>query len=365
MKIIRTLLFLIAVGTVIAVVRQKLQTSVAKKIIAEPQTTKAPEANALTPVFSTAVFVPYWTDRALDTKGYDTLAYFGITPNTGGIDTGEPGYSKLEDFTPAMSSANTKYLTVRMTNQAQSATILQNQNSWDTIVDESLNIAEKYKFNGVVLDIELSPLSFKDLTGQVTDFVAFFYSHTKGRNLKLAVTVYGDTIYRHRPYDLEALSRSSDEVWVMAYDFHKTNGLPGPNFPLGGREKYGYDFRQMIDDMVAKMPASKLRIIFGMYGYDWLVDDNKKPFARATSLTLSQIQDKFLDHCTLTNCVVQRDPTASEQEVNYVDKSAFAQPNIAALHIIWVEDEVSVRAKMDYARGRGVDKMGYFAYGYF
>ena len=42
-----------------------------------------------------------------------------------------------------------------------------------------------------------------------------------------------------------------------------------PNFPFQDKNKWGYDFQQMISDFSADIPSEKLTIIFGMYGYDW------------------------------------------------------------------------------------------------
>lgn len=332
----------------------------------QPQKITSPLPDRKTPLASTAIFVPHWSDfEDADFSPYQTVIYFGIVPTTSGINKSEPGYKKLDFFSQSVGDDKERLLTLVMTNSDTNLAILKNKQSWDTIIQEALTIVDNYKFDGLVLDFELSVLPFGDMTDKVTDFVSFFATNTKGRNKHFAIAVYGDTIYRKRPYDISALSRASDEVMIMAYDFHKARGEPGPNFPLTGRREYGYDFQTMIEDFTSLAPPKKLTVVFGMFGYDWLVDEKKRPFTMATSLTLHEIRKKFLFNCTMKNCVVNRDPASAETEVNYVDETAFSQPNIAAFHIIWFEDEKSVESKIEILQEQGIGQIGYWAYGYF
>lgn len=333
-----------------------------KKIVKKesPRAPKQNKSNQVT-VQSTSIFVPYWAtfDDTFDVSKYDSVIYFGITPSYPGINTSEPGYANIEKFVSAVPDGKKTQLTLRMVDTEQNFSILKNRQNWDSIADESISIANKYKFDGVVLDLEISALAFSDLKAQVSDFVQYFYSKTKGQNLHFTVLLYGDTIYRSRPYDVARIAANADEIMVMAYDYHKSRGEPGPNFPLTGNATYGYDFTQMTKDFKKFVPANKLRVIFGMYGYDWEVDEHKRPYTAAKSLSLNDVRSKFLDNCTFKNCLVRRDQQSTETEVNYVESAAYV------LHIVWFEDEQSVAAKKSLLEKAGIDKIGYWAYGYF
>ena len=81
---------------------------------------------------------------------------------------------------------------------------------------------------------------------------------------------------------------------IMAYDFHKVKGNPGPNFPLNGKETYGYDLQKMTDDFLQFVPPEKLTIIFGLFGYDWVIDDKNNALQSGEALSYLQIKQKFL-----------------------------------------------------------------------
>lgn len=244
-------------------------------------------------------------------------------------------------------------------------TELEDEKKWSSIVDGALDIAKDYSFDGIVLDLEINGLPTDKLVTQINNFVKYFYTEVKKDYIKLAVAVYGDVFYRKRPYDVKSLAENSDEIMVMAYDFHKSRGEPGPNFPYEKGNKYNYDFKTMIDDFLRFIPPEKLTVIFGMYGYDWMVDEGKKPIKPAKALTLNEIRQKFQTKCQWKDCVVARDDLSQETEVNYVIPSI--KDNFAYLeyHIVWFEDEQSVKIKTQYLRKKGIGSIAYWAWGYF
>lgn len=303
------------------------------------------------------LFVPYWnTDiKVEDQQKYDTLYYFALSPASDGSLLEDEGMNKLEDFTSVVSGQET-FLVIKMTDSETAQSIISDPNSTSTLIRETITIAKKYKLKGIALDLEISNFLDSSLTGKISNFVQVFYNRLQDNNVRLHLIVYGDVFYRHRPYDVAYLARNSDLILVMAYDFHKSIGEPGPNFPLSGRSKYGYDFQQMTDDFLAVVPPGKLGVAFGMYGYDWSVDEQKRPLKRARALSLKDIRESFIDNCSWKNCTAKRDPVSAETEVNYVD---------SAYHIVWFEDEGSAEVKKRYLKERGVGLTGYWVWGYF
>lgn len=365
MKILKILIFLLLVVFVgYGLIKFSDNKSEEKRSEVKTKSSPSPATTILSPkkteVKTTkSIFVPYWTDskNLLKNEKYDRYIYFGVSVNAQGLNKFDPGYQGLSKFVDNGGESNHRLLTVRMLNQEENVNILKNKKSWSKIIDETFVVVKDYNFNGVVLDLEISALPFTDLVNNINEFVELFYSEFRGQDLYFAITLYADTFYRKRPYDVAFLSKNADEIMIMAYDFHKAGGEPGPNFPLSGKDKYDYNYQLLINDL-SIVPSDKLSFIFGMYGYDWIVDEKKRPIKPATSLSLLEVNEKFVSNCAGKNCVVLRDPISSETEVNYVDDEL-------RYHIVWFEDQKSVEDKQKFLKKKGIGNFIYWAYGYY
>lgn len=305
-------------------------------------------------VKKTTIFVPYWSleEKSPTKSEYDRSIYFGVTPTENGLNREEPGYQNIAKYNELFSTGQ-RLLAVRMTDSDLSLKILADKTAQDEIISETIKTALENNFSGITLDLELFSLFNKNVPEQINSFASGFYRASKQNNLYFAQTIYGDAFYRHRPYDVKSISDQADEIMIMAYDFSKSKGEPGPNFPLEGNEKYGYDIKAMIRDFLAVVPREKLSVIFGMYGYDWTVDDKKRPVKPAEVLTDNQIQQKYLDRCNNKNCKSTRDNFS--QETNIVSQN----------HIVWFEDLKSAQVKQDYLQSQGIGSFAFWAFGYF
>jgi spore germination protein len=193
---------------------------------------------------------------------------------------------------------------------------------------------------------------------QINNFSNELYQKLKKENTKYAIAIYGDVFYRMRPYDVLDLSKNSDEIMIMAYDFHKSIGEPGPNFPLNKKEIYNYDFKKMIDDFLRYVSKDKISVIFGLYGYDWIVDEKGRPIKSANALSYNEIKNKYLNNCSRPKCKIFVDNVSTENRVELVN-------NDSKKHIIWFEDERSVNEKINYLKSKRIFNYSYWANGYF
>lgn len=325
-----------------------------------PKNTPTPTIDTSNLKITTSIFVPYWTvtGRNIVDRDFDQYIYFGILPNGNGITNNETGAIRLRDFVRSVPPGKTTLLTLRMVDAQDDFAILKDANLQKKIIDQTIILTKENKFDGIVVDLELSAIPFDSLIRQINGFTATFYSSAKKNHLTFYLTLYGDTFYRLRPFDVKTIAGNTDGIMLMAYDFHKAKANPGPNFPLYGRETYGYDFAEMIDDFTQVVQPSKLTVIFGMFGYDWKVDSKGQALEEAEPLPYTEIQKKFLVKCLYNDCATTRDDTSSESIVHYVD-------GLGQRHIIWFEDPDSVSAKIKYLRGRGIGNFSYWAHSYF
>lgn len=323
-----------------------------------------------------SVFVPYWADLSQPFNDtYDRYIYFGIEPTVDGINQDESGYLSLDAFDRAIEGLETgngsgtdngaekteKWLTLRMVDRSLIAEILSTAASWQKVADGTAAVATEHGYDGVVLDLEVGLLAVAS-EEDITQFSSFFVDEMKKDGFPVAIAVYGDNYYRGRPYDIQKLGQISDELIIMAYDFTKSFGLPGPNFPLAGEDEFGYDFQSMIDDFSQQAPPEKLSVAYGMFGYEWIVDSKGRPLKQATAVTVNEVRNGYLGECSaggeLAQCSVERHPQASEQRLEYTGDED-------RTHVVWFEDEESVDQKNDALLEHGIDSIVYWAWGYF
>lgn len=304
------------------------------------------------------IFVPYWNVpiNIKDLDIYDEIYYFSLSISSEGINKTNTNWSKFNDFSKL--DFKSKYLTISMLDQNQNYDVLKDKKWQKLIIGDSVSIAKTATFSGIILDLEMSPSLSKLTPGEITSFVADFYKASKQSNLRFYITLYGDNFYRVRPYDLVELNKYCDKFLIMAYDLHKASGEPGPNFPLNKGEKYPYDLKTLTETLLTIIPPQKIEYIFGMYGYNWIVNEDKKPFGAAKSMSYLDIKKNYLDKCEWKNCVIKRDDLSTETEIDYIDSDL-------NYRIVWFEDMTSVNKKIEYLKSKNILNFSFWSFGYF
>lgn len=321
-----------------------------------PTHAKPTPSTAILPQRS-SIFIPYWSLGNGLPAEYDRLIYFGITPSATGIARNEVGYTNLTTFTSQVPQDVDTLLTLRMLNNELNFKVLDNRNLQRKIIEETVALAKEHGFKGVVLDLELKALPFESLMTQINTFVADLNTAAEKEGLSLSVMQYGDTFYRVRPFNVSEIAKHSDEIMIMAYDFHKSGGsTPGPNFPLYGSETYGYDYTLMTEGFLKAVPAHKLTVVFGYFGYDWPTDEKGVAVNAGAPFSYNEIAQQYLSGCDV--CTIKRDALSGETKVTYTSGDTIP-------HVVWFEDEVSIQKKKEFLQSKGVTSYSYWAYSYF
>ena len=316
---------------------------------------------------SRSLFIPYWSTNLRETDAdYDSYYYFGIAPNAKGEIENDAGLSNLPMVVEKLKSKakSRKKLVLRMLDASVTDVLLVDANAQKRLLANIDTILEQYNFSGIILDLEVSFSFQSKKKGQISQFVQQICTGIKSNYKTCDVLVYGDFSYRGRPYDLGALGQVADKIILMAYDFHKAAGEPGPNYSFNEREKYGYDFKQMIADAIAYVPKEKIEVVFGMFGYDWTMNEQGKPLKSAQALSLNEINLVTRNLKLITQEKLQVSSyklqinSAKEKYIEYVDIEGRS-------HIIWYEDEESAAVKTEYLQQHGVSQVSFWAHSYF
>ncbi len=305
----------------------------------------------------TFIFVPYWTvssDKSL--TDYDTLIYFGVAADENGI-IEDPGSENVEVFLSKVGHNQKKLLTLRLIDQETNSKILESKASQAEIIEETIDFAKEHGFDGIVIDFETKSIGFQEITDNTANFLSSGLKTIKDSGLEGHTLLFGDTYYRARAFDVKKIAEASDSVMIMAYDFHKSGGNPGPTFPTNGQESYGYDLTKMIENFTSDAAADKIVVILGMFGYDWEVDKNGQAQGVGEALTTGEAEMFFENNCEYVSCTV--DYTKDhELKATYTD----AEGN---MHEAWVETDESAKRKIELIEKAGISKVGYWAYTFF
>lgn len=146
-------------------------------------------------------------------------------------------------------------------------------------------------------------LDFEDIATESLesyyDFLAKVADEFHKHNLKLAICVDSDP-----KWDFERVGQIVDLVILMLYDEHGLHTSPGPIASL----KW---FRDTFLKYYKSIPAQKLIVGLGNYGYDWKEGKNAK------SLTVSEV----LKIAANTHAHVHIDPKSKNPTFTYRDKA--------------------------------------------
>ncbi len=355
--IIVLLIVVVSIFLLVRIVREQVKHDLLQPIV-QPALTPSPTVviDRLAQT-NTSLFVPSWTVDTISSTSYDRYIYFGITPTKNGIDILASG-KDIAAFQKDMPDDKQTLLTVQMQNTDTNGAILQNKSLQEKVISQTIALAKANGFSGVVLDLEMGGIPFDSLIDEINSFTKALDTQVKVQHLSFAITLYGDTFYRLRPFDVKTIAKNADMVMVMAYDFHKARSSPGPNFPLGGQAIYGYDMGKMADDFLQAVPNQKLGVIFGLFGYDWPVDNQGNAIGQGQPLTDLQIHNKFLNNCSFSVCQIKRDAVSGETVIHYTDENN-------QKHIVWFEDMQSVATKEQYLKKRGIGNFSFWANSYF
>lgn len=186
---------------------------------------------------------------------------------------------------------------------------------------------EKYHLDGINLDFELlNPSSRADLS----KFVADLKTQLQPLKKVLAVSVFplvGLPASVNGADDYPQLADNANYLVIMAYDHHYSGGPSGPVAP------YGW-VKSNVVAALKQIPANKVVLAIGMYGYDWT--NNGKPGPAAT------VTDIAAEALAKAHGVQPRYDRGNSQ-------NTFTYTTGGVSHVVWYMGDRSAKARVDLA----------------
>ncbi|MBP1762741.1 MAG: chitinase [Firmicutes bacterium] len=144
--------------------------------------------------------------------------------------------------------------------------VLTDATTRNTAISNIVKTVTDNKYDGVNIDFELLPAKNRDdLTVFIRDLAKQLHSQNKMVSVSVMPKLDGlEEI--GAAYDYGALGKLTDFVTIMTYDKHAAATKPGSVSPYKWVEKN-------IKEALKSIPANKLVVCIGAYGYDWPVPE--------------------------------------------------------------------------------------------
>lgn len=241
---------------------------------------------------NTFSFVPGWTYTKYDDinmSEVNTLAFFDLPINADGtLDEENAGYRNFYDqaaadlFALAHTNGKKVVVTVSQTHNPSIEQFLSDQHAQGLLVKNVITAVKEVGVDGVTVDFEYSGTAGSTYRQRFTDFIALFSQqlHAAMSNGQVNVAL-NPTSSDQALYDVAALAKNADHIYVMAYTFavpeSNNNITQAPVFGYK-EEAYWKDINTSIAQLSKFVPEEKLVLERAWYG-----NGDDYPFYQSTS----------------------------------------------------------------------------------
>ena len=212
------------------------------------------------------------------------------------------------------------------------------------LANQIIDVVEKEDYDGVNLDFEYISVSDRE---RYNEFVKSLYGELKVRNKSLSLSLPVKTEkYDWWPgYDYTTLGQNSDFIVLMAYD--KSPGTPGPQSGIDWVE-------EVVDYAIARIPAEKVVLGIGYYGYDWAEGKRSSIIPENNGATYLLFADDLSNKYGLN---LNLDEKSGLLFGTYTDENGVP-------HEVWMESNYSVDAKAKLVIRKGLKGVALWRLGF-
>jgi spore germination protein YaaH len=333
-------------------------------------------------------FAPYWTLEKMGNVDFSvltTLAYFDLPINSdGSIDENTPGYQKFNSdgatalFNKAHANGTRVVATVTQMDNATIKAFLDDPQAQKNAIKNITDVVVQRGIDGINIDYEYVGNPGKEYKDKFSSFVKELSEgmHKSLPGSNVTVSVYASAAKFPKLYDIGAISKATDGIFMMAYDF-ATSGSDNaiPTDPLYGYKegKYWYDISTAVDDFLTQMPREKLILGLPWYGYDYPVSSPAVEAPKDTGYyayywyrgyKYRYFVPREQAHAS-TYALAKSDITPDETGWDDYGKVTWqAYKSSDGWRMIFLDDEKSLAIKYDFAKDKGLGGVGMWALGF-
>ncbi|MDI3481693.1 MAG: spore germination protein [Tepidanaerobacteraceae bacterium] len=225
--------------------------------------------------------------------------------------------------------------------------VLSTLDSRKRLVNQVMTVVEREGYDGVNIDFEYLKSADKE---KFSEFIKGLSEalHARGKSLNISLPAKTEKADWWPGYDYQTLGRYSDFVVLMAYD--KNPASPEPQAGIDWVE-------QVVDYALARIPAEKIVLGIGYFGYDWAASGGKNTvLATRNGISISGLlfADELVEKYGIKFTIDKKSKMAYG---TYVDSNGVS-------HQIWMENEASVDAKAKLVIKKGLKGIALWRLGY-
>lgn len=266
--------------------------------------------------------------------------------------TAEGGIIDLEDekLTAAANSADVKPMMVLTPldesgtfNDVTASALLGNPQARSNLVANILQTVREKGLGGIDFDFEFVPAANKqdyvELIRQTKETLGPLGYYVTAA---LAPKTSGDqpgSLYEGHDYG--QIGAIVDYALIMTYEWGYTYGPPMAVSPI-------HQVRKVLDYAVSVIPREKILMGMPNYGYDWIL-----PFVKGESRAQKLSSEEAFWRGQYYNAEIIYDQLSQAPFFTYIDPAG-------RKHVVWYEDERSIRAKMALVEEYDLAGMGFW-----
>lgn len=330
-------------------------------------------------------YAPYWTFDKLNTVDFSTLttfAYFGVPVDSyGDLEQDDPGYTTFESdqatqiFKKAHSFGTSVLLTVTQMDNATIESFLDSDTAQTNAIANITAAVKARGIDGINVDFEYIGDPGYYYRNRFSTFIAHLTQamHEQSPTSQVTIAVYASAAKpgEEKLYDIAALGKTVDRVFMMAYDFAVAGSdYAEPTAPLYGYKqgKYSYDVSTAVKDFLRLMPADKLILGVPYYGYSYVTyaaapGSETRPDWCGCGTSTAQTYD-----FALANDSLQADGVDGYKSgwdpIGEVGWKAYHDAYNDTWRVIYLEDTRSLGLKYDFAKSENLAGVGIWALGF-
>lgn len=328
-------------------------------------------------------FAPYWTFDKLDNIDFDTLttlAYFGVpVQGSGDLDREDYGYQIFKSrkatqlFQKSHHSSTRVVLTFTQMQNWPILALLDDPKAQANFINQATEEVQKRGIDGINVDFEYNGDPGPEYRNKFSQLVASLTARMRQINpeSKVTVSVYAASVKEPKIYDIAALSKVSDGIFMMAYDFSRLYAdQAAPTAPLHGYKdgEYWYDVSTAVEDFLTQMPSDKLILGVPWYGYNYLVYEPEvkaetRPSYSWRGQPAVQTYEAVAEHVRPDRTDIS-DFKSGWDEAGQVGWKAYYNDNTGTWRMIFSEDVRSLSLKYDFAKNMKLGGVGVWALGF-